>query len=103
VTRHQRTDDSEMISDERIAAEMLKLLRDRGPQKSACPSEIARLLFPDDWRSHMERVRRVAAEKARQGSIEFTQKGKVISPETVRGPIRLRLRASVSVEKRNSS
>ncbi|MEO7214082.1 DUF3253 domain-containing protein [Mucilaginibacter sp.] len=34
----------------------------RGPGKSTCPSEIARELFPADWRKHMQEIRDAAIE-----------------------------------------
>ncbi|WP_291206869.1 DUF3253 domain-containing protein [Dyadobacter sp.] len=34
-----------------IAATILSTAIHRGPEKSTCPSEIARMLFPDGWRT----------------------------------------------------
>jgi len=64
---------------------------ERGADKSICPSEIARLLFPDDWRAHMGEVVASAIELERRGKIIITQKGVPVDPAHIRGPIRLKL------------
>ena len=38
----------------------------------------------------MERVRRSARRLAIEGKIEITQRGRVVQPDQIRGPIRLR-------------
>lgn len=79
--------------DEALARCMLKLLAQRGPESSACPSEVARIRAPNDWRAHMDSVRRVAAHLSEQGQLDILQKGQVLRPGTVwLGPIRLRCR-----------
>lgn len=66
----------------------------RGADKSICPSEVARAVAPEDWRSVMTRVRREAIVLAREGQIEILRKGKPVDPsEEIRGVIRLRIRA----------
>ena len=54
-----------------------------------CPSEVARALWPDDWRPHMEEVRRVARLLAADERIVWRQSGRRIDPKTARGPVRL--------------
>jgi hypothetical protein len=76
---------------------LLKMAIERGPSKSLCPSEVARHLFPDDWESHMEEVRRVARQLHHKGDLEITQKGEVIKDLNVKGPIRIRI-AKKSIE-----
>lgn len=83
----------------RIAAEILRLVTERGPDKSICPSEVARALAPDDqdqhWRPLMSPVRRVAMGMATGGLIDILRKGKPVDPnQEVRGVIRLRIRPS---------
>lgn len=73
-----------------IERAMLGLLRDRHP-KTVCPSEVARALDPDDWRTWMQPVRDVAAALVARGTIDITQRGRVVKPGA-RGAIRLRLR-----------
>ncbi len=76
----------------RIEAEILRLTAERGPEKSICPSEVARALDPD-WRKLMSAVRRGALLLAGAGRIEILRKGKPIAThDDVRGVIRLRAR-----------
>ena len=65
----------------------------RGPDKSLCPSEVARALAPEGWRPLMARVRREAVALAREGRIDILRKGRPVDPATeIRGVIRLRIR-----------
>ncbi len=76
-----------------IAGEILKQTASRGPERSICPSEVARALAPEEdaWRRLMSNVRRVALSLAREGQVEVLRKGKPVDPsEEVRGVIRLR-------------
>lgn len=70
---------------------VLRLARQRGPEKSLCPSEIARRAAPDEWRTCMEAVRDAARELADAGAVEFLQRGQRVDPRTARGAIRLRM------------
>ena len=64
----------------------------RGLQASACPSDVARALEPDNWRPLMNRVRDVASQLAQQGRVDITQRGEVVPPiGPWKGPIRIRL------------
>ena len=79
------------IEDSDIAAAMLQLVSQRASAASACPSEVARRLAPNQWRALMPRVREIAARLAVQGQIEITQRGAAVSPQGPwTGPIRLR-------------
>lgn len=69
---------------------MRELLRQRGPDKSICPSEVARAIA-EEWRPLMPLVREVAAQERKAGRLLITQKGKPVDPGTARGPIRLAL------------
>ena len=79
------------LSDKSIAATILEMAQQRGHEKSLCPSEVARYLSPDDWRPLMALVRAVAFELASQSLVRITQKGVVVDPGTVKGPIRISL------------
>jgi hypothetical protein len=83
------------IDEARIAGEILRLVAERGPDRSICPSEAARALAPD-WQRLMGPVRRVAIGLARQGRIEILRKGRPVPEAEVRGVIRLRLRSGAS-------
>lgn len=67
---------------------ILKQVQQRGPDKSICPSEVARELGGETWRSLMPLVREVGADLAQSGAIVVTQKGIPVDPQTARGPIR---------------
>ena len=63
----------------------------RGPGKTICPSEVARKLFPEDWRNQMEGVRTEARKLVKEGKLLITQKGEIVDPEACKGAIRLKL------------
>ncbi len=70
--------------------EILDLLNLRGPDKTICPSEVLPLELKQD-KTFMEHVRRSARLLADEGKIEITQSGKVVNPQSFKGPIRLKL------------
>jgi len=74
-----------------IAAEILRQAGARGPDRSICPSDVARAL-DTDWRGLMGQVRREAAALAAAGRIDILRKGRPVAPDAMRGVIRLRLR-----------
>lgn len=78
------------LSPEAIRAEILRQTAARGPDKSICPSEVARALDPADWRRHMTAVRGMAAILSAEGAVEILRKGKPVPPEAMHGVIRLR-------------
>jgi hypothetical protein len=75
---------------EAITDAMLRIAAERGPEKSLCPTDVARAVSAEDWRPLLGAVRKVAADLARQGKIEILRKGKPINPDEMRGVIRLR-------------
>jgi len=75
----------------RSAATIRALLRHRGTEKTICPSEVAGALGGPSWRNSMPSVRAVALALTEAGEIEIRQKGKVVEPKDLRGPIRLAL------------
>lgn len=77
------------LSANEIEATILALTAQRGPAKSICPSEVARLLRPD-WQPLLSEVRRAACRLAVAGRIEILRKGHVVAPAGVKGVIRLR-------------
>ena len=74
-----------------IQQQIRTLARQRGPQKTFCPSEIARALFPDNWRSQMPAVRQAARQLAQAGELRVLQSGQEVDIEQAKGPIRLQL------------
>jgi hypothetical protein len=74
----------------RAGAALKALARSRAPDKTICPSEAARAIGGDRWRTRMPTVQDVARELARQGELELRQKGRRVDPtQEIRGPIRV--------------
>lgn len=80
------------LTPDAIRAEILRQTAERGPEKSICPSEVARALAPEEWRRHMTAVRGVAAVLSAEGAVDILRKGKPVPPEAMHGVIRLRAR-----------
>lgn len=78
-----------------IERAVMKLLEHRHP-RTACPSEVARSIAPDDWRALMPKVREAAGRLEKRGRVDVLQKGKKVELSRVHGPIRLRLAAAVA-------
>jgi Domain of unknown function (DUF4385)/Protein of unknown function (DUF3253) len=77
----------------------MRLLEGRHP-KTACPSEVARVIDAEQWRGYMQPVRDAAARLAKRGRIDVLQRGKKVDAKAAHGPIRLRLAAAVDVYRR---
>lgn len=89
-----------MTGPEAVAAAILLAVRQRGPDRTLCPSEVARSLDPAGWRALMPAVRAVAAELAAEGAICVTQRGRPVDANDARGPIRLGQARSSSRDRR---
>jgi len=76
---------------DKIAATILSTAIHRGAEKSTCPSEIARMIFPDDWRKHMKDVLGVAIDLHMKGSVVITQKGTPVDVNDIKGPVRIKI------------
>ncbi len=73
----------------RAEATIRALLRKRDG-RSICPSDVARVVGGDSWRTRMDAVRAVAAAMARRGDLAVTQKGEPVDLDAgVKGPVRL--------------
>lgn len=77
------------MSEDVIETAILSLVEQRGPEKSICPSEAAREVFPEDFQNRMRHVRNAAIHLARQGKIVILRKGKPVDPENFKGVYRL--------------
>ena len=76
-----------------LASSILDLLRQRAPEASICPSEVARAQpgHAAQWRGLMPSVREAAVALARCGEVEITQRGTPLDPNVpMIGPVRLR-------------
>ncbi len=88
------TDDATSNDDAVLEQAIRDLLDDRATTSSICPSDAARAVAPRNWRPLMEPVRRAAARMTAIGEVEITQRGAVVDPATVKGPVRIRRRGS---------
>jgi hypothetical protein len=75
-----------------VDAQLEATLRDMLATRSGtvCPSEVARAVGGEDWRSQMEPARQAARRLVASGDVEITQGGHVVDPSTAKGPIRIR-------------
>ena len=69
---------------------LIRLLTERGDDKTVCPSEVARAVDGEHWRDLMEPARAAARRAAARGDAEITQHGEVVDPSMAKGPIRIR-------------
>ncbi|MGE2833268.1 DUF3253 domain-containing protein [Mycobacterium sp. SMC-4] len=75
----------------RLEAGLRAFAEHRGPRSSTCPSDAARAVGGEQWRDLMDCAREVAAEMARRGDVQITQRGRVLDPDAQwRGPVRIR-------------
>ena len=75
--------------DERLTAAMRTLLRHRDPASTICPSDAARVVAGDRFRTVMDDARRVAAGLRDAGVVVTSQKGADVDPLGAHGPIRI--------------
>ncbi|KMO20940.1 DUF3253 domain-containing protein [Methylobacterium platani] len=85
-----------MIPDDfELELTLMRLVTERGADKTVCPSEVARALggpHPDGWGPLMQPVRRQAVRLMKEGRIAILRKGKVVDdPDDFRGIYRLSL------------
>ena len=76
-----------------IEITVIELCTLRGPDKTICPSEAARLLAGEggDWRALMPKIRIAAARLVLERKLIVTQRGRPVDPLEARGPIRIGL------------
>ncbi|MGA8210140.1 MAG: DUF3253 domain-containing protein [Nocardioidaceae bacterium] len=75
---------------DRAEAAIRRLLAARDPGATICPSEAARAMDPTGWRALMAPVREAARRLVVAGDVVLTQGGRVVDPDDVRGPVRIR-------------
>jgi len=84
------------LEQKRLQQAILRLLNERGPGKTICPSEAARAVADSDdrtlWEPLMDPARAAASQLVTDGKIVITQHGAIVDGNTAKGPIRLRLR-----------
>jgi hypothetical protein len=74
-----------------LEVSILELLATRARGATICPSEAARAVGDDDWRTLMEPARAAARRLQAEGRAVITQGGRPVDPSTAKGPIRIRL------------
>ena len=77
-----------------LTTTIMSLVRERGNEKTICPSEAARKLAgsdPDIWGAMMPHVRKAAISLAREGRVVIYRKGKAIAPDDLKGVYRIGL------------
>lgn len=77
---------------EALEQAMLALVAERGPDRTACPSEAARVVagdHPDQWGPLMQPARRVAVSLMKQGRLVITRKGRIVDPDDFKGVYRI--------------
>ena len=82
------------INEGEIEKTLLRMIAERGADKTICPSETARALggdHPDQWGPLMQPVRRVAVRLAREGRITILRKGRMVDPDDFKGVYRIGL------------
>jgi hypothetical protein len=77
-----------------ISQNILSMATERGADKTICPSEVARSMFPADWRKHMNEVREAAIDLHLEGKVTITQKGEPVDVNHIKGPIRIKIVSS---------
>lgn len=81
-----------------ISQAIIAMATERGTDKTICPSEVARFMFPDNWRKYMDEVREAAVDLQRQGKVAITQKGEPVDVNDIKGPVRIKIVRSWMVD-----
>lgn len=80
------------ISEKELERIVLELVEARGPGKTICPSEAARVVAgsdPEVWRRLMPPLRRVAVRLMKSGQVVLRRKGRPVDPDDFRGIYRI--------------
>jgi hypothetical protein len=81
---------TDATTDEALERSVLTLLGARAPGATICPSEAARAVGGEQWRTLMEPARAAARRLVARGEVEITQGGRVVDGSTATGPVRVR-------------
>ncbi len=82
----------------RVEAAMRALLRSRQPGLTICPSDVARIVGGDTWRTVLALVREQAVLMSGRGELEILRRGQVVQEDPTRGVLRYRLTAPLASE-----
>jgi hypothetical protein len=79
----------------RLEAILRALVAHRAPDRTICPSDVARARGGDAWRGRLDLVRDIARDLARAGTVTLSQQGRPLDPDLPwKGPIRIGTPAS---------
>jgi len=80
---------AESDADANLDRALIRLLTERGDDKTVCPSEVARAVDGEQWRDLMEPARATARRAVARGDAEITQHGEAgyIFDDAASGPI----------------
>lgn len=81
--------------DDQIDESMISLATLRGPEKTICPSEVAREIVgasPEAWRPLMDPIRDRAIDVAKAGRITIKQGGQSVDPDDFSGAYLIAIR-----------
>lgn len=85
-------DPTDEEAEARLRAAVLALARHRGEGSTICPSDAARAVGGEGWRTSMERARGAVRDLAEDGVVVVLQGGEVREArEPWRGPVRVRI------------
>jgi hypothetical protein len=87
-----KNDDSQLPDAAALTQELSRQINALAPEKSLCPSDIARALVgadPDRWSRLMPSIRKAAIEMAKGGQLVILRKGKIADPDGFKGVYRL--------------
>ncbi len=80
------------MSDTQLETVLLRLVSERGTDKTICPSEAAIAVAGKEgqaWGALMPQIRKIAVRLANEGRIVVTRKGKPVDPNDFKGVYRL--------------
>jgi hypothetical protein len=83
-----------MIDPTVVETAILRMVGERGPDKTICPSDAARSVAGnavEAWGPLMQPLKRVAMRLATEGRVVLYRKGRVIDPMDVKGIYRIGL------------
>ena len=81
--------DQALPSDLDPRSTILRLVAQRGPDKTICPSEAARVIGGENWRDSMPVIHAAAGALAQEGAVELRQGGAPCGTEGIIGPYRI--------------
>lgn len=95
LARTRSTPGGPLFTSRELAQAILSTVEERAPAGTVCPSEVARSLWPDEWREQMDTVRQAAWQLCAAELLQITQRGRPVPLSSSTGPIRLQARSTM--------